>query len=521
VFASLLSDELHPQRVLAGFEFARDEPLFRLDAKEVVDVVESRVLDEQRMAAESGTLGENDAGAVRIGDLHVGEDLVRTPSDVDSDAFRDRSGAGIVNVSLAGSFFRRTLKAKDFQGCAIIQRQHEVLLRLLEPCLDERLELLGVLLGQVFRLGRVHVHMVEFPLVLVEMALACDGGVEGNSLPAVLPDCAGAEHGVVLTLLLGRSVGCRVEGVTHRDSGERVLPHALIHLGHLKPANLQDRRNNVHGMVILISDFAARLDAFRPRDDQRVTGAARVFGVTLEHLERRGEGSGPSGRIVLVGVRPSQNFQVLHVLGQVIRVAVEELVLVDRAVGSAFAGRTVVRRVEDDGVVELAGFLQVVDDAANLNVRVLREPGIDLSEPREQLLLVGLERLPRTHEICRIRDVSWQGIERRQFGALGDDALGDHAWQDPFPVGVVAVVELALVLVDVLLGAMVRSVVRARTIPHEPRLRGVAGLLVSDHSDGLVCQILREVIALLRVVRRLDEPIVFYEVWVPLVGLAA
>ena len=158
-------------------------------------------------------------------------------------------------------------------------------------------------------------------------------------------------------------------------------------------------------MVILVADLAARLDALGPRDDQRVAGAARVFRVALEHLERRREGRGPSGRIVLVGVRSAQLVDELHVLGQFVRVAVEELVLVDRAVGAAFAGRAVVRGVEDDGVLELAGLLQVVDDAADLGVGVLREPGVDLHQAREQLLLVGVERIPRAHHVARVRHI--------------------------------------------------------------------------------------------------------------------
>ena len=68
---------------------------------------------------------------------------------------------------------------------------------------------------------------------------------------------------------------------------------------------------------------------------------------------------------------------------------------------------------------------------------------------------------------------------------------------------------------------MVRRVVGARAEPHEPRLRRVAGLLVAEHLDRLIGQILREVIALLRAVGLLDEPVVLDEVGVPLVGLAA
>ena len=68
---------------------------------------------------------------------------------------------------------------------------------------------------------------------------------------------------------------------------------------------------------------------------------------------------------------------------------------------------------------------------------------------------------------------------------------------------------------------MVRRVVGARAEPHEPRLRRVAGLLVADHLDGLVGEVLREVIALLRPVGLVDEPVVFDQIRIPLVGLAA
>ena len=52
-----------------------------------------------------------------------------------------------------------------------------------------------------------------------------------------------------------------------------------------------------------------------------------------------------------------------------------------------------------------------------------------------------------------VRHVLGHRVERRQLGALRQDALLDHARQHPLAVGLVAVVELALVLVDVLLGA--------------------------------------------------------------------
>ena len=104
---------------------------------------------------------------------------------------------------------------------------------------------------------------------------------------------------------------------------------------------------------------------------------------------------------------------------------------------------------------------------------------------------------------------------------FGHDALGDHARQDPLAVGVVAVVELALVLVDVFL----RAWCGAWLAPGQNHMnQGFEGLLAfwsRDHRDGLVGQVLGEVIALLRGVRLFDVVVVLDQVGIPLVGLAA
>ena len=49
--------------------------LLRFDAQEVVNVVQLVVLDEQRVPAKARAVGEDDAGAIRIGDLDIGENL--------------------------------------------------------------------------------------------------------------------------------------------------------------------------------------------------------------------------------------------------------------------------------------------------------------------------------------------------------------------------------------------------------------------------------------------------------------
>ena len=207
----------------------------------------------------------------------------------------------------------------------------------------------------------------------------------------------------------------------------------------------------------------------------------------------------------------------LHLIGP----AVEELVLVHGAVRAALSGGAVVGAVEHDRVLELAGLLQVVDDPPDLMVGVLGEAREHLGHPREELLLIVGERVPRSHVIQRRIGALGHRVHRRQLRSLGENALLDHPGQRPLAVGLVAVVEDALVLVDVLLRRMVRRVIRAGAEPHEPWTRRRGRLDVTDHPDRLIGKILREVIALLRRVRLLDAVVVDREIGIPLVRLAA
>ena len=224
---------------------------------------------------------------------------------------------------------------------------------------------------------------------------------------------------------------------------------------------------------------------------------------------------------MLVRVRSAQPVDELQVLFELVRVAVEELVLVDRSVRAALARGAVVGGEDDDRVIELSGAFQVVDDPADLGVGVFGESRVDLHQAREQLLLVGVERVPGTDHVRGIRHVGGQRVERRQLRAFRQDALRDHLREHRLPIGFVAGVELALVLVDVVLRAMMRRVVGARAEPHVPRPRRVRGVMVAEHAQRLVGQIPGEVIPLFRAVRLVDELVVVNQVGIPLVGLAA
>ena len=149
------------------------------------------------------------------------------------------------------------------------------------------------------------------------------------------------------------------------------------------------------------------------------------------------------------------------------------------------------------------------------------KPGVHLHQPREQLLLVGVERGPGAHHVGRVRHLRRQRVERRERGALRQDALLDHPRQHRFPIGLVAIIELALVLVDVVLRAMMRGVVGAGAEPHVPGARRVGGVMVTEHAERLIGEILGEVISLFRAVRLVDELVVVDQVRIPLVGLAA
>jgi hypothetical protein len=67
-----------------------------------------------------------------------------------------------------------------------------------------------------------------------------------------------------------------------------------------------------------------------------------------------------AGRVVVVGLRAAQLVDHREIALQVVGDAVEQQVLVDRAVRAALAGRAVVGDQDHQRVVSLPGLLQVV-----------------------------------------------------------------------------------------------------------------------------------------------------------------
>jgi hypothetical protein len=152
---------------------------------------------------------------------------------------------------------------------------------------------------------------------------------------------------------------------------------------------------------------------------------------------------------------------------------------------------------------------------------VLGEAGEHLGHPAEQPLLVVVELGPRADVVGLVGDVFGHRVQRGQFSALRQHPALDHPREHPLAVGLVAVVEDALVLVDVLLRRVVRGVIGAGAEPHEPRLRGARRPQIAQHLDRLVGEVLGQVVALFGGARRFDGVVVLDEVGIPLVGLAA
>ena len=144
-------------------------------------------------------------------------------------------------------------------------------------------------------------------------------------------------------------------------------------------------------------------------------------------------------------------------------------------------------------------------------VGVLHEARVDLHLAREHRLEL-LRQVRPGRDLVRARG---------QLRVRGDDAqlllAGEGLLADRVPAGV----EAALVFVAPFLRRVVRRMGRSGGEVHEERLVGHQRLLLPDPGDRVIRQILGEVVALLRRLRRLDRRDAVVERRVVLVGLRA
>ena len=270
-----------------------------------------------------------------------------------------------------------------------------------------------------------------------------------------------------------------------------------------------------------------RGNACGPGDDRGVGDPALVRGVALVQLVGGVERHRPPDRVMAVCRGATQFVEEAHAVLDGVDVPVEELALVDGPVRPALTAGAVVADDDDDGVVELTGLLEIVQDAADLRIGVGQETGEHLGHAGEQLLLVLAELVPRPHRVLlrpglpvRAGDIAVR-VDRGELGVRCDDAEPLLVLQHDLSVPLVTHVEGAGVAVRPFGEHMMWRVPGARADVGEPGLVRCDHRRIANEFDGPVGHVLGEVVALLRRGGRLDRMAVVDQLRVPLVGLAA
>ena len=175
-----------------------------------------------------------------------------------------------------------------------------------------------------------------------------------------------AEHLEVLPLLAGRHhqriIGGRFECVDEAGSFDGLLGHAGNLIGGRHADQVQQGGREVDDVVKLGANLPVGqwVDACRPRDDERVTDAARV-GVLLIALARGIADLGPAPRIVGAAGPGTDVVETGHGLVQRLGRVVEVAKGVQYAELAALLGCPVVAEGHHHGVVTDAEGIQLVE----------------------------------------------------------------------------------------------------------------------------------------------------------------
>ncbi len=195
-----------------------------------------------------------------------------------------------------------------------------------------------------------------------------------------------------------------------------------------------------------------------------------------------------------------------------VALAVEVGHLVEGALQGALGRCAVVADdVVDQRVIEDIQLLEGVEHPPDLVVGVFHEAGVDLHFALEHRLEPGVHVIPG-------RDLV---VSRGQLGVGADDSEGLLLLEGDLALLVPAVGERPLVLVGPFGWHVVRRVRSARREVGEEGLVGHECLLLVDPADGLVREVLGEVIALLGRLGRLGRVGALVQGRLPLVVFAA
>ena len=175
---------------------------------------------------------------------------------------------------------------------------------------------------------------------------------------------------------------------------------------------------------------------------------------------------------------------------------------------STHAAGAIVGGEDDNGIVELIGCLQVVEQATDLRVAVIKEASKGFLQTVGKLLLLVGDVVPGVDT----------RIARRKLSIRGDYPRCQLAFE-PLPSYLVPPgIETTAVLLYIRVWRLMRLVHRAQGEIHEERLLRAVRLFIAQVSDCVINKILGDVVTLLRCAGRVDVVIVAGKFRIELVG---
>ena len=265
-------------------------------------------------------------------------------------------------------------------------------------------------------------HVVELPGVGVDTWLGLHDGVIRDRFPGLVVERSAAEHLVVLS---GVTIRRRGIGKSAREarSLDGSLEDAVDGVRSREPHDLENRGHEVHCVNVLSTKSWFR-HLSRPMDDQRVGDTALVH-LSLPAAKRRVACDRPAPRIVVVPQRTANFVDVGERLLHRRRHPVPCSDVVHRSGRSTFGARPIVREHEKQGVLEIAGPAQKVDEPRNLMIRVAQEPREGLHVAGIQPALVSRQGVPRGDPVGPGRELgSRREDPRSDLSAQGRIAPG-------------------------------------------------------------------------------------------------
>ena len=255
-------------------------------ADEIVQEVESLIFDEEDVTAGTPALGQQHPLCAALRDHHIGCDAPGPVVELGCGGEGDRRPAGVKDDLVPRLGDGRAFHDEAAADVAV-DGENVVLARFCPPAADHLDQLVTLLGGQVVAFGVVLVHVVQLPVVGLDVHqhLIGDGGAKLAALlgglgeararpradrpPAVVVDRAVTEHLEVLGVVVaGRSR--LVEGVGEADPVDRRLGHAADALRRLGAQGFQDRRDEVDDVPIVLA--ASRRAPGCPWATTRCTG---------------------------------------------------------------------------------------------------------------------------------------------------------------------------------------------------------------------------------------------------------